>query len=1341
MCISNVLLGGLGGFYLQTSVASSNELEQIEREWRRCFNRFARRDPSSNTLSLYLEAACWSKGRTHLVRTGVAALFTAVEKTLSDAESSPAQQAVRSAVALALHQWGCRSAPNRWQWRHLQEDLRRATSRKGARYIGDAWMLACLLLEDSCCPTKSRAHRAEAMRALKWGRWRGLEGDDTLSEGNPLRSEGRWWRRDSRMLFEPRDQGGLGLNVRPLLVQAGVVELSHLCSFPVLGSGLEGRWQQDMKAAAGQVGGRITPAMWRQWQDVLRVLQQRRIRPVRPCSTEVQMWRRFPRRQCPRTDRVRIERAARWLKKRRLEGGGATPVGVHATLLREAFQPRTEVNVWAARTRRETPSQSARAHTAVGWNLDKDKTEHFEDGGDRGRQGDLPWSRNEEWAVSAARLRGLVTFRDGDGWPVHSGSGEEIGQEALGNLPPAPQLAVRARIMLGADATTTERGYGEKLRNVRVAEDVQRENWTALCELQARMEFTHAFATDASEGELPITQDEEHLDDWGWWRRRAAVAVVSHHGGVVGGCLPDDLPADSYLGELTALIKALKEVPEGGRVLIVVDSTSPIRAWLQFRRKGGRAQRQYKEASALRMLDEQIKKLSLVFFLWQRSHCGSPVNEIADREAERLRLEGAGGVDLSGEFSREFANMWPSRINGALFSWAISASAMAAHEGMRKKEGSYLVKEEGDWEVGLLQGEVGAAAALIREEKLMVADAGQAFGRRERVEAVRTCTHGCRENGGTWQHYLFRCQHPSLCEERKLWARWVYRCRHIFDPLGLHDQVTALLSLLPKSNSRAVNSLRDHKGDVLAVRRLLCGFVSRGPASEHEAGEVKATVKELIVRGLKVLCTAVRLESDLRAKVDQQIRDHGLLRRVVKGWLQVVLRGNPLRVAALRQLRVIRVVAREICRACTAKGAMAEGIQTHVLRVVRRRLSAAREEVDKFFPDLGDEAIWWWFIQSRGWKWWARRAEGFAKEMQWPALTPSAESAIFMLRKWDEGLMQVWCRWVSKEADDRYGYQSRFEPEERIRSGVAQSIDLEMRHAWSCRAFHRLGGHQVLRKTVRRMCKERVQRRWEGLRISLENFCQFGSCSGGSPTRYREEEKIVVVLGKRSKTVRTDKEWELGNQADGRGRWAVSAILEARRRVRQRGWEFLVEWVGDHEPSWVRAGDLDRNLKQEALAAKAAALERLAAAEGTDVVERERRRARKEVPRETDMVAALGTRKRSRRLEEAEAKRRKLQTAMVVRTADVGTKRNTKRKAGMFGVKKNVWGYHVHEGVDRVHVEWENPQEGDEEVIPVSWLSEDLQAQAARLQVGNREGRCSSETLHPFFARWNCSAP
>lgn len=123
MSISNVLLGGMAGAFLQTSHATFEELEEIERMWRRTFCKFARRDFSAPIGELYGSSEGWEKGRSHLYCFGMASLYATVEKTMADRDASPAREAVRSAVALAMYSWGCRSDPGRWSWDHLKFEL------------------------------------------------------------------------------------------------------------------------------------------------------------------------------------------------------------------------------------------------------------------------------------------------------------------------------------------------------------------------------------------------------------------------------------------------------------------------------------------------------------------------------------------------------------------------------------------------------------------------------------------------------------------------------------------------------------------------------------------------------------------------------------------------------------------------------------------------------------------------------------------------------------------------------------------------------------------------------------------------------------------------------------------------------------------------------------------------------------------------------------------------------------------------------------------------------------------------------------------------------------------
>lgn len=272
------------------------------------------------------------------------------------------------------------------------------------------------------------------------------------------------------------------------------------------------------------------------------------------------------------------------------------------------------------------------------------------------------------------------------------------------------------------------------------------------------------------------------------------------------------------------------------------------------------------------------------------------------------------------------------------------------------------------------------------------------------------------------------------------------------------------------------------------------------------------------------------------------------------------------------------------------------------------------------------------------------------------------------------------------------------------------------------------------------MCDERERLRWEERRRSLANFCKFGSCSGRDPVRYDEAERIVVEIGprKRSRRMAVDEDWENGSKADDRGRWAVRSVMSARRREGSRAWELLVEWMGDHEPSWVRLSDLDKSLREEAR-------EVIAAAQGTPQVAcgdraaagRSRRAQTKGCTRNSAPVAL--SRKRSPRLMEAEVKRRKLSTALVVVATDKEQSKSSKKQKSMHGVRR-IWGYHVDAGTAMVHVEWEERVPGDREIIPTAWLSEDLQAQAQRLAEVADVSDKGVGPLHPFFLGWSGQA-
>ena len=71
-----------------------------------------------------------------------------VHECISEPGESQQRAAARSAVAAAMARWGCRVEPRRWNWAHLREPLERYLRQSRVRYLGDAWMLAALVVSN-----------------------------------------------------------------------------------------------------------------------------------------------------------------------------------------------------------------------------------------------------------------------------------------------------------------------------------------------------------------------------------------------------------------------------------------------------------------------------------------------------------------------------------------------------------------------------------------------------------------------------------------------------------------------------------------------------------------------------------------------------------------------------------------------------------------------------------------------------------------------------------------------------------------------------------------------------------------------------------------------------------------------------------------------------------------------------------------------------------------------------------------------------------------------------------------------------------------------------------------
>lgn len=137
-----------------------------------------------------------------------------------------------------------------------------------------------------------------------------------------------------------------------------------------------------------------------------------------------------------------------------------------------------------------------------------------------------------------------------------------------------------------------------------------------------------------------IGADAVYSVDEGWDRRSrvAARAAVRHDGVCVGGRLDEDahghhdVSADNYVAEVAALLDALQNAWEAGyrRVVLVFDAASGVHSWLRFRRLGARARAAKWPDALLSSLDLAVARLEAVVFLWQTSHVGEPLNDMAD---------------------------------------------------------------------------------------------------------------------------------------------------------------------------------------------------------------------------------------------------------------------------------------------------------------------------------------------------------------------------------------------------------------------------------------------------------------------------------------------------------------------------------------------------------------------------------------------------------------------------------------------------------------------------------------------------------------------------------------
>ena len=137
-------------------------------------------------------------------------------------------------------------------------------------------------------------------------------------------------------------------------------------------------------------------------------------------------------------------------------------------------------------------------------------------------------------------------------------------------MAPVPQMAARAPIILHdacEDLQVLDQLPAEKRQETHINLATQRASYREQCEWQARIRATALWATDGTRTVIR----HEHAP----WEFVIARSAVRHDGARFGGRVVEPEGADNYLAELAALMDVALASEPGGRIIIIMDATSP----------------------------------------------------------------------------------------------------------------------------------------------------------------------------------------------------------------------------------------------------------------------------------------------------------------------------------------------------------------------------------------------------------------------------------------------------------------------------------------------------------------------------------------------------------------------------------------------------------------------------------------------------------------------------------------------------------------------------------------------------------------------------------------------
>ena len=1264
--VSNALLNGLAGYYLQSFYITFEQAEVIERQWRAIYRKkfggTFEEDQSKPRVLFYMPKGDAKTTRMHIWAAGLTALAVNYGEAASDPEDTSQRAAVRSSVAEALHTWGCREDPSGWEWTHLGDALESTLRTSSCKQLGDAWMLATMLLEQ-----EHNARWEEIKDSVSgwirdfggeqrasWGRWQG-----PFPDGDPMSSTAAHWRAHSSLaLYEPTEKGGLGMRIEPMLLNAGISELGHMVTET-------GRfWLEHGPACRRHTRLPRHGAAAAAWKRQVQLLNDMGMDPQDSAPVSARAARRL--RRPPAVDgtdefeerlmrmthdlndpEICLRRGRSSWKRALLRAAPSqasqTPAAewnfAGRDRAREASGPLIVTDMANDGHVRETGGQASwykRTGADAGKQVPATCWGEHPTGADTRTTGDEQFGVSsdgyaEDHEPETDRLLQELRFNE-CGMPIGI-DGVEMTIGAIGDLPPALQIQARARLTFGdkvdvvqaapakrkkaeergesLDAPGDEELQGGKQaarpkeKGTRVISlDVQEANRQTMARAQARYRLTSCWCTDGSRTFNKAAETE--MGDGHVTARGAA----RHDGLTLGGCIAEPEGADNYLAELAALIDVFNAEDEGGRVMVVFDATSPVVAWLRYRKASARARRGYYASRWFEALDRLIQRMEVVVFLWQTSHVGSPVNEWADVLAEAATGDSAVAVVRG-----------PSRCAAAPYTmqrksirhWAGPLSERVVRSRLAETVCGTQRHGAADIPQVPLPDKVQRTCEAVAAQRSCMGDERRRAGWARRVaDKLTVCPFGCKCGGVpcpyTWAHVQLRCKHDETKQKRDEWeaairdAAPALACAGARPTDSIPHSDLILVQHCLKGTFRE-RQTRPAAGSVMAlptgddlkvVQRVAGGIVtSTGNAKQDNSRAVRAAMQSMTIAGAAVQHAAHEATKEQEKQAHDTVCKLAKARKFAIRWRNRVFAGGPMRAGMLRGVyEMVSAVVEHITRSDMATDEATAALERllpssdprHICRrsVKYSLLQEARVASGDRPP--GDVARAEWYLLALASRWRFRTC--------------------FRLEAWEACESDVWgdSGVNDSRAKKERGWSTCADASELMRrlTGVRSDVCARrpkifssdeggrtlMGIKWRTWAAWQLGG----RRTGLRKAHDEVRREDARLEIRaqadrLQKFRQQTPGIGPRPRHLRglsgntlpaHEEHIHVVIGKRSRGRRQadstrepaiQSAFKAGRVADRWDRYAVERVLEVRRVANQgarRVVEARLRWRGCH---------------------------------------------------------------------------------------------------------------------------------------------------------------------------------